>query len=477
MSNVPLIRSDVLGNNIVVLFEGAAKPSTCCKKTGKWTLNGTSTLLVISNKLPFIPIALLIPYMGIPVTVGTFIGFGILEFWAFQAITEPLVNTIKEGLVPISKSDQTRRKVFIAGTAYILGLGAQIPISLSAAKYDPDGLKIVGFLVSEIVGAFIPALSLKMAFESNLPRRYKEDTEKKLYQLYLYARELVANNRKVLTEMGYQKQLDFINSLESIKTMQVNEKTKSSLYAQKILGSIDQANAESSCKRVFSYPVKFVGAALATSFLYASARFSYDASTATIHDHLATGITFAAAGVLSNAFIMYAALNGTLMKAYDSFCSLITCSYKPSLADQVRPKLSFVLKSGLFVADILATGIIYQIWNDYFSDSSTQQIYFIATNCLSIFLLLFTATLDVTDDIIYQLQKKSNPEDFHSKLVELNEIFKKIEEQLLYCPLDKFALFLNNTPRDMKNNFINRFQLTQSDLTHYIENLDNVDFA
>lgn len=470
-SGDPLItRKNPFGENALVFFEGRDKPITPCKKTGEMILNGVSAVLVVSNKLPFIPIALRIPYMGIPVAMGMFVGFGTLEFWAFRAISSPFVETEKEGVVPISKSSQALRRMCIVGTSYGIALGAQIPISLSAAKYDPKDWKVVGFLVSEVVGAFIPALSLKMAFENNLPRKYKEETERKLYGIYLHAKKLVSGNRQRLIDMGYARQLAFIQEVEAIKEGQGDRALKISAYASKFLneeGSLIEV--ESCCRKSFSYPVRLTGVVLATSFLYATGRYSFDVSSAMFGSQVALRATFATVGVLSNAFIMYAALDETLMKAYRGLCSLLTRSSKPSLADQIRPKLSFAIKSGLFIADALGVGIIYQIWKDYFSGDQTQQTYFITVNCLSLFLLLFTAALDTTDDVIYMLQRGSDPNDFHTKLVELNDIFKKIEDQLLNCPLSTFASFLNELPADLKDRLLERFTLTQDALSGYLQ--------
>ncbi len=467
---IPFASSNPFGENILTLFEGPDQTTSCCKSSTKNLLNGTSVFLVIINKLPFIPIALKIPYLGIPVAVGSFIGFGTLEFWAFKAITDPFVETKKEGLIPISGSDQTAKKACIIGISYIIALGAQIPISLAAAKYDPEDWKIAGFVVSEAVGAFIPALSLKMACEKNLPRRYTKEIEQELYKVFCHANELIDSNHQLLVDMGYQEQLNFIQEINQIKSNTSDpSSTKIANYAKKLLSNAGPATPESNLKKYGSYPVHLTAIILATSFLYSTALYSYEASMETIHDDSATGIVFAATSVLSNSFIMYAALDETLMKAYNGASSLINRSYKPSLADQINPKLSFALKAGFFISDALGIGIIYQIWKDFFADSPPQQGYFITTNCLSLFLLLFTAALDTTDDIVYMLQKRSDSNADHTQLIELNDIFKKIKEQLLNCPIEQFAVFLQKLPPELKTQLISRFQLTSEALDSYVE--------
>ena len=177
---------------------------------------------------------------------------------------------------------------------------------------------------------------------------------------------------------------------------------------------------------------------------------------------------FSAVVVASNTFLMSTSVIGTSTRLFNTMIELFTGSSTPSISENIRPKLAFSLKTLGLITDALAIGPTIVIWGQFFSDNIFESRYFQTTISSSVFLIFFTATLDLIDDVVeYAIAKKGTESE--KEFLKMAKEFNELEAMLDRFSHRNIGELLKFLPEDFQSCLLNKFELTRDKLDEYLQ--------
>lgn len=415
---------------------------------------------------------------GILLAYGNTASFASLISWA-------LLNMIDDQMRPLSKEEAALlshrqgkcRNALILSGSVVVGLVSQTPFAYLAYVYNGKKVEMPIFMM--LSDSWFPTYSTYLSVNAVLSRKSFTIFEQELLKVRLNLVNLIEANRALLDNP--EGRVDYVKALHAFKDQSTGNRSQK--YLEHMLeGRAHLLKKEASCCEgpncvsVGNTLSWLTGAVAFLSNMGAIGYVSY-IGWSQIHPDPGFAGTFAALAVSANLYVNGTALPNTATRLYNLAKSIILCNYKPTLSDQLAPKLSFTLKALGLVTAGLSYGPSVQISKDYFGSNTTDTGLYsnedlatymeVANSCATI-LLTTTAILDIVDQIVaLSLVNLGNEEA--RQLVEINENMLRLSYLLSHSPLTEFALFINALPPSIFNQVVRDTQITQANLESYIQ--------
>jgi hypothetical protein len=157
----------------------------------------------------------------------------------------------------------------------------------------------------------------------------------------------------------------------------------------------------------------------------------------------------------------------TTQRIFNLFGNLATGKEVRNLGWQLRPKLSFSLTAIGLLIDVCALGPTYVIWGDFYDQNEVKHQLFQKTMCASLFLLLFTSTLDIIDEIVTSSIAHGTEEE--QEILKINGEFQRLAALVEKSPSREFIGYLTNLEESTKSELLERMNVSANQLASYTE--------
>lgn len=424
-------------------------------------------LMSAGAKVPYVPISLRLP--GGPFfAIGNVSSFFILEYWAIKASINDVLGPKGRWEVTLLQNAGRGRcyEVSTLTASIAIALLSQIPVALPALDYDGK-YRIPGFVVLLVAGALFPVRSLQLSIDKALTRqRYcLGDVEKKLEQIREEVISLTQEYREIFRLAGYEEKMGMIAALAATRVD--NESEEAEPYLSLVFGKLIE-NPPQKRSRLCERISKGVGYFLTASFETALAMYTWSKTKEHLINNDAVAGSFAAVTVLSWAYLTGESVATTTHRCALSLFDLLRCRKNQTLSEQIRPRLNLSLKLLGITLNAAALGPTVVIWGDFYKDNAAEQGYFEATICATLFLLLATATLDIIDETVKEIILKNGTPD-QKQMLELNTKLLYLQQLLHRSSLLDFSTLLLNCPDRIKENLLQKVDLTVERVTELVE--------
>lgn len=473
MSNSPLLplNQPQLQQQILEIFDPPQniKNTQCSKKI---FFKSVAATISAAAKIPFAPIAMKLP-SGPVFAMANIIGYWQLEVWAANKIIDSMSY---EGSDVHEKScRKTCVKVTTFGTAFLISSSSLLPQAFAAAQYNSEPWKIPAATVIVISGSFFPLRSIQQSLESigSCKKAKIKEAQKKLEQIKKHLIDLINYNKSIFIS---KKKFEKIELIEKLYDFTYDERfptsiTKASHIFSTLVIESDIPPKQSSFKEKTIKILTNVGGGILTiSFQAAIAVYTYGEAKRQIMDNEVVGYTFAGTVVASNFYLTGKSIINTSRKLINGTIEMFCCKREKTLSEQEAPILAFSLKSLSFIIDAFAIGPTIVIYGDYFNDNEIQKTYVQTTMCLSVFLLIFTATLDMVDDVLEKFLTWKGNKDTQA-IIQIAEKYDSVAQLIQSTPLFKMGQNLGFFPEAVQENIKERFQVSQELLSQIINQI------
>jgi hypothetical protein len=467
--------ADPLKASIVSISQDTLDIDSRCKTVAKVSLFVTVGVLSAGAKVPFIPISLKFgdlagkwvgadggKVLGILSAYGNSTGFFILEFWAGKAIINDALSSRR------TESCVQCKQFVILPVAVALALVSQLPSALAGVQYNNKDYRYVAGSVLLVTGSILPTRSLQLAANDACMISFRKKTQSIMEVKKQELLDLISENHQLYLNMPKNDKLALIGQINEIQA----KNTEDAIYEYlSILLSVPDDNAIDTHRALCrNTTLKCMGLATGTIltglFHYALGEFTHDKSKEYILDNEISAITFAALAVSVNFYLLGSSIIRTAQRVFITTGNLLCGSYNPSIADQINPGLSFSLKLVGLVTDVFALGPTLVIWPEFYKDSEVKKYLFTISISISLFLILFTSTLDIIDDIVEGSSRNDS-----KAIVELDRAYQKLMLVISRSALIDFVAFHANLPEEFKNQFFSRLEETGERLLEAAEDV------
>jgi len=396
---------------------------------------------------------------------GSWVSFGALNIWSWQAIIESEMGPRSEEEKALDEKTSCC-KVATKICAFLLGASSQIPLAYLAAVYNPShpGLCIFITLAAETG----PTLkSINSTLDEIRIRRSLTPEEKELQRLKDELSAIISDNRFALIELGQGERTEYLQRLLSIKDLDVPDLDKVKQYATLLLTPVKPRvrDVETLPARGLRYAATAAGAVLSVARLAMFAVTTFQATKLITHDDVACTIS---AGVVtaSNAYLSIDVLNKvanvTAKRLFGSCCTRV----KPNLAYQLRPKLTTALKLLAMGFVSMSWGPLVEVGQAYFSGdlSTTMKI----TLSMGAVMLVANAMDSLVDDLILAGVNRWGIEE-ERLFLRVSQQMKQFIEILNRSPMLEFAKFAKILPENVLSEVFADLNMTSEKLDRYID--------
>lgn len=425
-------------------------------------------------KIPFIPISLKLgPILAPASIIGNMFGFFILEYWAaaetINDVLEPKTQAEKElNQENQAEKGKTCRMIVIISIASLIALSSQMPTALAGVQYNQEGYKVVAGLVLLIAGALIPIRSLHLSAKELWPNikrvicQRKDEFQVKEIQRKMLA--LITGSHETFIQKNWASKILFIQDCNRARNPISSPEEKTNQYILTLLQKEDLqiSRAKKIVASVFNYTGLTVGALLTLGFEFALGEYTFDLTKNLIWDNNPAAGIFTVFAVGSTAYLFGKNIITTTQKVFNLFGNLIIGKEVRNLGWQLRPKLSFALTALGFLIDVAALGPTYVIWENFYSSNEIEHQIFPATLCTSLFLILFTATLSIIDEVVISSIKRGSQEE--QAIIKINGEFQKLARIMQNCPAREFIAYLANIDDSTREKLLERMAISAEQL-------------
>ena len=473
--------SDFQRSNIALFFDRSiiqdlAAHESCCHLVARRILQGTSVVASFAARIPFIEVNLKLGgdnkiYGGF-LAYGACASFGYLVSYSLLEIvdTQMLPLTREEKILTESRMSSTLKKTFFVG-ATALGVVTQIPFAFIAHKYnDPSTLNPHGLLmpimviaIDSWVSTYSGYMGLKTLREQRSLDAYERDLLKVRGKMYA----LIEANRQLLALAGQETRLDFVRSYNRIKIIDESPDRVTALYTLFTDRIIDQTLEPSPCARRIDNTVKAYGYLCAFCNIGTLGYISW-VGTDKLANSLGLDITITALYVGTALYLNTTAIPQTAVTLFNLFKSLFTCSYQPTLSDQLTPKLSFTLKALGLATAALSYGIAIELSKDYYKSQEGLEVFMEITLTSATTFLVSMAILSITDQLLETKIEHFGSEE-EKGIIKVYKKMKHFSSVLASSPLIEVACFLKVLPETAVQELIANTEITLTNLGEFID--------
>jgi hypothetical protein len=425
-------------------------------------------------KIPYVPISLKLGTVLGPISiVGNSAGFFILEYWATAGTANDFFGPKTQAEMELFHDGRTGKRrvcrtIVIISVASLIALSSQLPTALAGVEYNSRQYKIVAGLVLLVAGALIPIRSLQLSIEQ-IRLRVQKTVESEITKIKAKMIVLVKETHGAFIQKSREKKVAFIRKCNEMRQLNVSVTEKTNKYTLALLQKdlLPIGRAKQIVGAAFNYTGLAIGTALAGIFEYALGEYTFDLTKEEIWDNDIAGGAFAALAVGSTAYLFGTSIIRTTQRIFNLFGNLATGKEVRNLGWQLRPKLSFSLTAIGLLIDVCALGPTYVIWGDFYDQNEVKHQLFQKTMCASLFLLLFTSTLDIIDEIVTSSIAHGTEEE--QEILKINGEFQRLAALVEKSPSREFIGYLTNLEESTKSELLERMNVSANQLASYTE--------
>lgn len=442
-----------LSNCVISLYEQS--PRIDPDKVPRLSIKTTGAALSFISNIPYWPISLKLGRILGPLScAGNTVAFFVLEYWSAAGTADDLFGPKTREEIDLFQSEQREKKpcrlIMVISVSSLIALASQLPNSLAGMKYNKEQYKLVAGLVMLISGSLIPMRSLQLSIEQ-LRKSLQNSIEGDFAGIQAKMLSLIKTSQNLFVEGGYQKQLAWSRSCSQSRDERGSSEEESSRYILALLQN-DEAPVKRSIiyiRSMCNYLGLVIGSVAAGVFEYALANYTYTVSREEIYDSTASASAFAFTAVCATGYLYGTSVVRTTQRIFNLLGNALTGKETRNLGWQFRPKMSFALTSIGLLTDLLALGASYIIWGDFYNRSEFEHQFFQKTIIASSFLLLFTATLDIIDEIVSLSIENGTEEE--KEILKLYRDFQKLSEIMSKSSAREFIGYLTNLDAETRN--------------------------
>ncbi|MFZ0565167.1 MAG: hypothetical protein WAM28_03180 [Chlamydiales bacterium] len=467
-----------LENRILLICNRTNSADSLCQKTARKVFKGIAIFASSSAKIFFVPVSLTLgqrigeagKVIGPICAISNSASFFTLEYTVARGVINDLLSTKANRENELFPHEQDTKKICkkitIISTSGLISLFSQVPPALAVFHYNAPQVKIIAAGVTLIAGALFPMRSVQLSLD-HLTKQFSRATQPKLLAMKKEMCKLIKESHELFIKEDLSQKSEFIKALDQIRKdndsqRKVNQYLLNAIHPQNLL----QPTQPSKIRKYVNYSGQAVGLVLTGILQYGIAEYTYELTKQEISDSDATAATLAAVSVASNVYLMGTSIINTTRKVFDSTWGWISNTRKRSLAEQLRPKLTFSLKSFGLILNALALGPSVVIWGDFYQGSSFQG-FFESSICTATFLLLFTATLDVVDDVVESLVLSKGTQG-EKEIIQMDQEFKQLLNLLEESSLADFQVFFDDLPPETREHLLGRLKLDIDQINSYL---------
>ena len=452
------------------LVQGIQPNETPTHLATRRALQALGIAIAAIGKYPFIAIAKKAggdnEAYGIALAYGNTASFAALISWA-------LLNIIDEQMRPLSKEEaallsqkqsRNRNRAVLAGSIAV-GLISQMPFAYLAYVYN--GKRVEMPVLMMLSDSWFPTYSTFLSLNAVLAQRKLSDFEKDLAAVRNKLICLIDENRALLDRPNGR--MDYVQALQAFRSQEDGRRAHAYLLHM-LEGRVRALDSEAlccegkKCVKVGNSLSWLIGTTAFLSNMGAIGYVSY-LGWKMVYDEPGFDGVFAALAVGANLYVNGMSVPKTAARLYNLAKSLLLFRYKPTLSDQLAPRLSFSLKALGLATAALSYGPSVQISDDYFKGSFA--VYMEVANSCATILITSTAILDIVDQIVELSLTRLGSEEAR-QLVELDSSMRRFSYLLANSPLLEFAVFANGLPGSIFSSLIRDTEITQENLSAYI---------
>lgn len=215
-----------------------------------------------------------------------------------------------------------------------------------------------------------------------------------------------------------------------------------------------------------------MGAALALTSEYALGDYTFALTKGELWDNDIVAGVFAGLAVGSTAYLFGKSIMGTTQRMFNTFGNLLTGNEVRNIGWQLRPGLSFASTAIGLLIDVCALGPTYIIWGEFYGaqESIIKHEFFQNAMCASLFLLLFTSTLDTIDDIVASSIERGTEEE--REILMINGEFQKLAAIVDSSSSTEFLEYLVDRDEQSKEELLNRIGISAGELNKFVSVFD-----
>jgi hypothetical protein len=424
---------------------------------GRRTALGASIIASLGANASYIPISLKLP-VGPLFAIANFVGFFKLDIWAIRGtINDELGPKGEHEIVLLQRGARGKcYTIAVLASSLVVALLSQIPVALPALDYN-GSLAIPSVVFLFVGGALIPIRSLQLSVNkaARLRNSGLGDVSRKVEELRLVMSSLIDQHREIFRKMGYERQLEFIESLRQFEGAELEQ---THAFALSILNP-PLEDEEVPSRPISDYVAMGAGVVIALSLEAGLAYYTFEKSKLNIIDNSFVAVGFAASVVASSFYLAGRSIISMAQRMVGSLLNLLTCRIEKAIAHQLRPKMTIALKLLGMAIDLGALGATIVIWGDFLKDNLPAKLYFEITLCMAYFLFLSTATLDMIDEVIEESILNSDNKNERA-IVQLNNRLKQFQSLIENSSLLDFGLFVAKLPAELKQKLLQRVNLS-----------------
>lgn len=438
------------------------------------SLIGSAVVIASGAKIPYFPIALQWgPVVGPISAIGNSLGFFILEYWAITATINTLFGAKTQAEQELMGKTRGQKRslcynVAVIGVSTLIALSSQIPIALPGIQYNAKQYKIAAGIVLLIAGALVPARSLQLSID-HLRSQVKSSFAAEVAKLQRKMSALIRAHHEIFIGKQRAEKQTFIETIDAIRRRDPPEQVHSYMLEMSKSESVPVSRVTGIARKVFQYTGLGLGALSAGLFEYALGEYTFQVSKLELYDNAILAGFFATLAVSSTAYLFGMSLMNTTQRIFNVCGHLVTGGSVRNLSWQLRPALSFALTAIGCLIDVCALGPTYIIWGNFYKENAVEHALFLSTLCTSLFLLLFTSTLDVIDDVVTHCIARGSEEE--KALVRIHREFQQLANLVEQSPAPAFIAYVSSMPREEQETLLDRLSLTSQQLTTYVDSL------
>lgn len=420
------------------------------------------TIVAAGARIFYIPISLRLP-LGPIFAAGNCVSFFVLEYWAATKSIKKFVLDQEDEIQFLSESRVSKtQSITTFFAAEIIALISQVPNVFAAYNYNKKEYRILAGVVTGVSGSLFTLHSVQLSLSQKLKRETLDQTQQKLLEIKKELIELTNVNNSNFLNKSHQEKLKFLSEINSIRDLDEAD-FRSENYLKNIFTiQKRQPMVHSICRKIGENCITVGGIGLNLTLQTAVAMYVFTQTKNDIYDNDYLAVFFSSLVVLSNVHLMGSSIASTSKRAYHAAIDTLFRKSTPSISEQYRPKLTFALKILFLTMNGFGLGPNIVIWGEFF-DNQTLQRYFQSTICISMFLILFTASLDMVDEVVeYLIEKTGTSEE--RKILRMSKEFKQLEYLLSKFSLGNIGRFIENLPNDFKRDLLERFHITKENI-------------
>ncbi|MCP5504012.1 MAG: hypothetical protein H7A41_02540 [Chlamydiales bacterium] len=453
------------------LVQGISAVETTCHLVGRRILQGTCVTASFIGRIPFIPLS--IAYAGSNAVYGGFLAygstasFGSLVAYSFLKIIDSQMRplTPEEHYLLHTRIGPTAKKVILV-FGLLLGVGTQIPFAILAYKYNKASTLNPGrYLMPAMVIAidsWVSTFSGYMGLRAIGEKRARTSYEKDLDAIRGKMLGFIEENQELFTIANRETQLGFVEAYQRIKAVHESGDRVNQFYTL-CTRRISSVNLTPPLwAKVADTIIKGYGYICAACNIGTMGYVAYLGTKVVGLDVVVTVLYCGTALYLNTT-----AIPATASKLFNLAKSLFTCSYRPTLGDQLSPKLSFILKALTLSTASLSYGMAMQVSEDYYEDHEWLKICMEVTLTSATTFLVSMAMLTIADDIVETTVEKFGSEE-EKQILEVYQKMRHFHAILAASPFLDFAMQIRAIPADALAVLMEKTDITLENLDEYI---------